>query len=205
MCTHESIPLDRGGGREHTTRHEPLALCGDLCDFQRMHHINVVHWVGYSTHMHASHTSINMFGTHACNGCLWTHSHSLGYGRQAYIYSWARVDIHHFDQRRERLPGWILLLWFVLPYSSRSIILGLIKFERMHATHHESSISVGILRFQSMVPHQICALRIQTPHTPLPYTWATCTEWVCLHTVLPRKVIGDKLAHFAGPCGRPSL
>ena len=43
--------------------------------------------------------SINMFGTHACNnGCLWTHSHSLGYGRQAYIYSWARVDVHHFDQ-----------------------------------------------------------------------------------------------------------
>ena len=96
-------------GGEYMTRHErPLALCGDLCDFQRMHHINVVHWVGYSTHMHASHTSINMFGTHACNnGCLWTHSHSLGYGRQAYIYSWARVDVHHFDQRRERLPGWI--------------------------------------------------------------------------------------------------
>src|SRR3989337_1880718 len=97
------------------------------------------------------------------------HSRSLGYGRQAYIYSWAREDVHHFDRRRERLPGWILLLWFMLPYS-RSIILGLIKFERMHATHHESSISVGILRFQSMVPHQICALRIQTPHTPLPYT-----------------------------------
>ena len=37
------------------------------------------------------------------------------------------------------------------------------------------------------------------------HTWATCTEWVCLHTVLPREVIGDKLAHFAGPCGRPSL
>ena len=122
-------------GGEHTTRHErPLALCGDLCDFQRMHHINVVHWVGYSTHMHASHTSINMFGTHACNGCLWTHSHSLGYGRQAYIYSWARVDVHHFDQRRERLPGWILLLCFELPYS-RSIIPSLIKFERMvHAS-----------------------------------------------------------------------
>ena len=118
LCTHESIPLNRRGC-EHTTRHErPLALCGDLCDFQRMHHINVVHWVGYSTHMHASHTSINMFGTHACNnGCLWTHSHSLGYGRQAYIYSWARVDVHHFDQRRERLPGWILLLCFELPYS----------------------------------------------------------------------------------------
>ena len=37
------------------------------------------------------------------------------------------------------------------------------------------------------------------------HTWATCTEWFCLHTVLPREVIGDKLAHFAGPCRRPSL
>src|SRR6266536_3024247 len=35
----------------------------------------------------------------------------------------------------------------------------------------EPSLSVGILRFQSMVPHQICALGIQTPHTPLPYTY----------------------------------
>ena len=32
-------------------------------------------------------------------------------------------------------------------------------------------LSVGILWFQSMVPHQICALGIQTPHTPLPYTY----------------------------------
>ena len=117
MCTHESIPLDRRGG-EHTTRHErPLALCGDLCDFQRMHHINVVHWVGYSTHMHASHTSINMFRTHACNGCLWTHSTRLVIsGKLIYIRGpvW---DIHHFDLRRERLPGWILLICFELPYS----------------------------------------------------------------------------------------
>ena len=58
-------------------------------------------------HICMHHTSINMFGIHSCNGCLWTHSHSLGCGRQAYIYSWARVDVHHFDQRRERLPGWL--------------------------------------------------------------------------------------------------
>ena len=107
-------------GGDHMARHErPLALCGDLCDFQRMHHINVVHWDGYSTHMHASHTSINMFGTHACNGCLWTHSHSLGYGQQAYIYirgpAWASIIF--YNDKKGYQGGYTLLLCFELPYS----------------------------------------------------------------------------------------
>ena len=205
-CVHmNSSRWIEGGGGEHTTRHEPLALCGDLCDFQRMHHINVVHWVGYSTHMHASHTSINMFGTHACNnGCLWTHSHSLGYGRQAYIYSWARVDVHHFDQRRERLPGWILLLCFELPYS-RSTIPSLIKFERMLRVVNPRSVW-GFYGSKAWCHIKFAhwVFKHHTHHFHI-HTWATCTEWVCLHTILPRKVIGDKLAHFAGSCGCPSL
>jgi len=169
-----------------------------------MHHINVVHWVGYSTHMHASHTSINMFGTHACNGCLWTHSHSLGYGRQAYIYSWARVDVHHFDQRRERLPGWILLLCFELPYS-RSTIPSLIKFEhKLRVVNHRSVWGFYGSKAWCHIKFAHWVFKHHTHHFHI-HTWATCTEWVCLRTVLPREVIGDKLAHFAGPCGRPSL
>ena len=207
-CVHMNPSRWIEGGGEHTRHHErPLALYGDLCDFQRMHHINVVHWVGYSTHMHASHTSINMFGTHACNGCLWTHSHSLGYGRQAYIYicgpAWTSI-ISTNDEKGYQ-GGYILLLCFELPYSRSTHSKPIIKFERMLCVVNPRSVW-GFYGSKAWC-HIIfahCVFKHHTHHFHI-HTWATCTEWVCLHTILPREVIGDKLAHFAGPCGRPSL
>ena len=130
MCTHESIPLDRRGGA--STRHVMnLLLCVGTCAIFNACTTSMLCIRSGIPHMHASHTSINMSGTHTCNnGCLWINSHSLGYGRQDYIYSWACVDVHHIDQWRERLQGKILLLCFELPYS-RLTNPSLIKFERM--------------------------------------------------------------------------
>ena len=101
---------------------------------------------------------------------IFAHSHSLGYIWVASLYIFVgphgRASFGPTARKVTRVDSYSLVL---LPDSSKSIILGQIKFEHMHATYREPSIDVGILWFQSMVPHQICALRIQTPHTPLPY------------------------------------
>ena len=102
MCTHESLPSSWSGYYNDTSWTD-LALCGELVyDFWHTRHINVVY-----SNMHARITSIHMHVVVAFE----RYTPSCGYRRQAYIYSWARVDIHdHLDQQQDRLPWRILHL-----------------------------------------------------------------------------------------------
>ena len=102
-----------------------------------------------------------------------------------------RVDIFFFFASSYRIVG--------------RPIPSLIKFERMLCVVNPRSVW-GFYGSKAWCHIKFAhwVFKHHTHHFHI-HTWATCTEWVCLHTVLPREVIGDKLAHFAGPCGRPSL
>ena len=125
MCTHESLPPGRSGGGGSmrrimnqicvgTVRFSTHACVTSKCCAFGIQHICMHHACPYIClgHIHA----VVVFG----------HSPSLGYHERP-IYSWARVDVHHFDQQRERgYQGGFFFSWFALPYSRTSIM---VRFE----------------------------------------------------------------------------
>ena len=125
MCTHESFPPGRSGG-EHATHHEP-DLCGDCAFFDAcMRHIKMLCFWYSNIYACITHVHTYVCGTYVHAMVVFGHSPSLGY-QQWPIYSWARVDVHHFDQQRERgYQGGFFFSWFALPYSHTSIM---VRFE----------------------------------------------------------------------------
>ena len=98
-------------GGEDATHHEP-DLFGDCAFFDAcMRHIKMLFFWYSNIYACITHVHTYVWGTYIHAVVVFGHSPSLGYNRWP-IYSWAHVDVHHFDQQRERarVPGWILLL-----------------------------------------------------------------------------------------------
>ena len=124
-------------------------------------------------------------------------------GKPIYIRGHVLTSIISSNDEIGYQGGYILLL-VELPYS-RSTIPSLIKFEcTLRVVNPRSVWGFYGSKAWCHIKFAHWVFKHHTHHFHI-HTWATCTEWVCLHTILPREVIGDKLAHFAGPCGRPSL